>query len=74
MSDISRPSVLQGNDCIRLSITYRDQWKMFIAGLCLALASLAFVALIAEDMSGGVIGVAQAGAPPRSMRDRPMTD
>ena len=46
---------------------------MFIAGLCLAPASLAFGALIAEDMSGGVIGVAQVGAPPRSMHDRPMT-
>jgi len=47
---------------------------MFIAGLCPASASLAFVVLIAENMFGSVIGVVKANAPPRGMRDRPMTD
>ena len=47
---------------------------MFIAGLCPASASLAFVVLIAENMFGSVIGVVKANAPYCSMRDKLMTD
>ena len=74
VSDISLPSVLEGNDCIR----HFDNIPRSVEDVhCRSVPCAGQPRFRRADRRGYVRrrdGVAQAGAPPRGMRDRPMTD